>query len=933
MRITLTSKIVGMVSVVALVMCSSVAAAVTPCPLVKEDVYTVLTDTVFAVVDLDGNGFITVAEVEQISPELAAGEVGDYISKWPNGISRWWFHRALETFDVMSFVDLNDDGLIAYSEVSEYISEDIFAYIDMNGNGVVDCEDWARITEPYAAAEGEEACGTRDMLALIVNGVFRFVDLSGNGEVSFNEVYLLAGEDTEIVFGLLDRNNDDVITEMELFVLLESIPLNIVNVLDMDADGSFQRDEVSFVPDLLFLLLDRNHDDVLDCTDAPDAPPEGEEEGEGEVVIEGEEPPIEGEEPPVEGEAPVEGEGEPVETPCPLPTVSLGDAIDITLPYVDVNGDGGVSLDEILAIYPGFEQSWFDDIDLNNDGVASRSELLGLVTILHVYGDLVFLIDMNGDRLIQYEEVDGYLGQSEFEYLDNNGNGVVDCEDYAALLPDPEGEEPPVEGEEPPVEGEVPVEGEGEVVIDACPLPPVYVEDVVVIGMPYVDINDDGGISMEEITAIYPAFDASWFTVVDTNDDALVTPDEILSIVGILPVDRDLVLLVDDNDDRLIQFNEVSTYLEEDVFDSLDLNANGVWDCEDLAGLLPPMEGEEPPVEGEEPPMEGEEPPVEGEEPVEGEGDVGWGWVPFPGNGALSARLVRLLQGLLVEMDADGDSTLTYEEVASVLPLPENLFVMLDADGDGLLTHDELNTARRRLIESYGEPLIQVIRTITGAAEGNFYLPGMPVTVTLQLLKQGADLLNSLDLMEVIPEGWTITLVDKADAQVSLKSDPAGQLIHFEWEDPQAFPITVSYTVTPPADAKGMQTILGQTGYDILGDVVSGEIIPTVIAALLDVMEAHSADSNHDWRISLRELLRVIQLFNSIGYHCFPDSEDGYAPGAGDIAECLNHLADYNGDWIIDLSELLRLIQLYNSDSGYYYISDKTEDGYMVVPF
>lgn len=106
-----------------------------------------------------------------------------------------------------------------------------------------------------------------------------------------------------------------------------------------------------------------------------------------------------------------------------------------------------------------------------------------------------------------------------------------------------------------------------------------------------------------------------------------------------------------------------------------------------------------------------------------------------------------------------------------------------------------------------------------------------------------------------------------------------------------------------------------------------------MIAALLDVMEAHSADSNHDWRISLRELLRVIQLFNSIGYHCFPDSEDGYAPGAGDIAECLNHLADYNGDWIIDLSELLRLIQLYNSDSGFYYISDKTEDGYMVVPF
>ena len=44
----------------------------------------------------------------------------------------------------------------------------------------------------------------------------------------------------------------------------------------------------------------------------------------------------------------------------------------------------------------------------------------------------------------------------------------------------------------------------------------------------------------------------------------------------------------------------------------------------------------------------------------------------------------------------------------------------------------------------------------------------------------------------------------------------------------------------------------------------------------------HSADQNLDYLISLSELLRVIQFYNSGGYHCDASGEDGYAPAPGD---------------------------------------------------
>ncbi len=90
----------------------------------------------------------------------------------------------------------------------------------------------------------------------------------------------------------------------------------------------------------------------------------------------------------------------------------------------------------------------------------------------------------------------------------------------------------------------------------------------------------------------------------------------------------------------------------------------------------------------------------------------------------------------------------------------------------------------------------------------------------------------------------------------------------------------------------------------------------------------HSVDQDEDNRISVSELLRAIQFFNSGGYHCADGTEDGYAPGPGEQTGCAVYSCDYKSgaDWEISLSELLRVVQFYNG--GGYYACAEGEDGF-----
>lgn len=153
----------------------------------------------------------------------------------------------------------------------------------------------------------------------------------------------------------------------------------------------------------------------------------------------------------------------------------------------------------------------------------------------------------------------------------------------------------------------------------------------------------------------------------------------------------------------------------------------------------------------------------------------------------------------------------------------------------------------------------------------------------------------------------------------------------------------------PATWAQGSSLSHWNTGNIVGGAVMEHAIVvgamrrqwaPVDIGALIDIGYAgiagsfHSADQNQNNQISLSELLRVIQFFNSAGYRCAAspgDTEDGYIPGAGANHSCTPHDSDYNPqNWVISLSELLRLVQFFNS--GAYHacpgMEPPTEDGF-----
>jgi Leucine-rich repeat (LRR) protein len=100
--------------------------------------------------------------------------------------------------------------------------------------------------------------------------------------------------------------------------------------------------------------------------------------------------------------------------------------------------------------------------------------------------------------------------------------------------------------------------------------------------------------------------------------------------------------------------------------------------------------------------------------------------------------------------------------------------------------------------------------------------------------------------------------------------------------------------------------------------IITLEPESTLISACKDVR--HSADFEVTGKetLSLSELLRVIQLFNSPrGLACNNATEDGYdlygRNGNVNRGTCARHTADYaSPEWIISLSELLRMIQVFN---------------------
>ncbi|HPA40750.1 MAG TPA: hypothetical protein PKV69_01960, partial [Candidatus Hydrogenedentes bacterium] len=455
-----------------------------PCPIGDVTADT-LVELVLILVDTSGDGSLSLGEVRAVYPELESVYF-TLLDSNRNGLLDAAELAALTAFlpldDFLGEVDLNGDGLVAYAEVSQYVTEAQFALADLNGNGFVDCEDIDLLTggtdpgegegEDPVEGEGEDPvegepgppCPIDFSIANIAAVVVSLLDTDGNGGLSLAEIEAIYPDMEAVYFTILDSNRDGKITAAELAAIATILPVDsYIGMVDPNGDGLIAYAEVSgYLTQAQFDLIDTNHNGVIDCVDVAAltggvVPVEGEPEGEGEDPVEGE----------GEGEDPVEGEGEPV-GPCPIDFSNVLQTLaPVVVSLLDSNGDGGVSLAEIQTVYPEMEAVYFTLLDANRDGKITASELSAVVGILPV-GSFIGMIDPNGDGLIAYSEVSQYLSQSQFDLVDTNNNGVIDCVDVAALT----GGVIPGEGEP---EGE-PGEGEGEPgtpcpVLDALDIP------------------------------------------------------------------------------------------------------------------------------------------------------------------------------------------------------------------------------------------------------------------------------------------------------------------------------------------------------------------------------------------------------------------------------------------------------------------------------
>ncbi len=215
----------------------------------------------------------------------------------------------------------------------------------------------------------------------------------------------------------------------------------------------------------------------------------------------------------------------------------------------------------------------------------------------------------------------------------------------------------------------------------------------------------------------------------------------------------------------------------------------------------------------------------------------------------------------------------------------------------------------------------------THSVAGGSYLPGSTVTVTqtLTYFDTATAIGWSLDL----PPGWTYLSQTGTVADIRPSAGTTGTL-DMAWTSPPPSPFTFTCTLAVPAAHTGPKALSGLAV--VRSEGFPPRSLPATPNALILIREspAHTADTDADFRLSLFELTRVIELYNTrIGTTrtgCYAvattlGSEDGYSADAlraGSTIGALTryHAADTNRDARLSLTELTRVIELFNTRSG-----------------
>ncbi len=247
------------------------------------------------------------------------------------------------------------------------------------------------------------------------------------------------------------------------------------------------------------------------------------------------------------------------------------------------------------------------------------------------------------------------------------------------------------------------------------------------------------------------------------------------------------------------------------------------------------------------------------------------------------------------------------------------------------------STARATLLDATG-------RFVAGHETlADFVQPGGSVEI-VNLLSVPADGVEFVRWSVLLPAGWSF-LADTAG--LSVEDRPAAgqaELLEWTWNAPAGETLGFSYSLQVP-DGNAIDGSL--VAYvEVTLDGESGAVLAQPDPLVVEVRPAyHSADTNRDWRLSLSELLRVIELYNTRSgtqrtgrYQVAEGTADGFngdsssADGAP-LELPRYHSGDYNRDGHFSLSELLRVIELYNTRAGTtrtgtYRAAEGTDDGF-----
>ena len=227
---------------------------------------------------------------------------------------------------------------------------------------------------------------------------------------------------------------------------------------------------------------------------------------------------------------------------------------------------------------------------------------------------------------------------------------------------------------------------------------------------------------------------------------------------------------------------------------------------------------------------------------------------------------------------------------------------------------------------------------------GGGYSPGGAVVISSRLSYTGT--LSAVAWSVLLPPGWTYVSGSASQGETRPAAGTSG-LLEWAWTSLPASPVEFTYTVQAPANATGAQAFvalaiarLGGKPYQLLA-----QPDPLQVTQLLH----HAADTNRDFKISLLELTRIIELYNTRNgstrtgrYRGQTGTEDNFAPDAETLAAAtvtlsVYHSADTNRDGRFSLLELTRVIELYNTRlagarTGRYQIQVGSEDGYAPDP-